>query len=97
MTQSNSILEQKVTVQDDLVARNNDDGTIVVMRMDESNVFFKIHGVAAIVWKGLNAAKPLKDIFAELKTSFDVDEATLLKDVETFLNDLKNKELIELT
>ena len=96
MTQSNTILDKSVTVQPDLVARNNDDGTIVVMRMDESNVFFKIDGVAALVWKGLNRGQPLKDIFADLKTKFDVEEGTLLNDVESFLQDLQKRELIEL-
>jgi hypothetical protein len=97
MTQGAAILEKKVTVQPDLVARNNDDGTIVVMRMDESNVFFKIDGVAALIWKGLNGQKPLKDIFVDLKTTFDVEESVLLNDLETFLTDLKSKDLIELS
>lgn len=91
-----ALLDRKVTVRPDLVARNNDDGTIVVMRMDESNLFFKIEGVAADVWKGLNANKGLKDIVAEIQSSYDVTEEDLIKDVEKFLNDLKGRDLIEL-
>ncbi len=91
-----SLLNRKVTVKPDLVARNNDDGTIVVMKMDESNLFFKIDGVAADVWKGLNDNKDLNQIFSEIQNSYDVSEEDLKKDVESFLNDLKGRDLIEL-
>ncbi len=92
-----TILDKKVSVQPDLVARNNEDGTIVVMRMDESNLFFKIDGVAADIWKGLNANQDLKQIFAQIKSDYDVDDEQLLKDVESFLNNLKDRDLIQLS
>ncbi len=91
-----SILDKKVSVQPDLVARNNEDGTVVVMRMDESNLFFKIDGIAADIWKGLNANQDLKQVFAQIKANYAVSDDQLLKDVETFLNDLKSRDLIEL-
>lgn len=94
---SNALLSKQVTITPDLVARNNDDGTIVVMRMDESNLFFKIDGVAAEVWKGLNAKKGLQEIFDEIKNSYDVSDDQLIGDMEKFLNDLKGRDLIELS
>lgn len=92
-----SLLDKKVSVGSDLVARNNEDGTIVVMRMDESNLFFKIDGVAADVWKGLNANKDLKQIFAEVKAEYAVNDDQLLSDIEAFLNELKGRALIEIS
>ena len=94
---SSNILSKQVKLTPDLVARNNDDGTIVVMRMDESNLFFKIDGVAAEVWKGLNANKGLQEIFDEIKGSYDVTDEQLKGDMEKFLNDLKGRDLIELS
>lgn len=94
---SNDFLKKQVTVTPDLVARNNDDGTIVVMRMDESNLFFKIDGVAAEVWKGINANKGLQDIFNEIKSSYDVTDEQLQSDMEKFLSDLKCRDLITLS
>lgn len=94
---SNDFLKKQVTVTPDLVARNNDDGTIVVMRMDESNLFFKIDGVAAEVWKGINANKGLEDIFNEIKSSYDVTDEQLQSDMENFLSDLKGRDLITLS
>lgn len=94
---SSNILSKQVKLTPDLVARNNDDGTIVVMRMDESNLFFKIDGVAAEVWKGLNANKGLQEIFDEIKGSYDVTDDQLKGDMEKFLNDLKGRDLIELS
>ncbi len=94
---SATILDKTVKVQPDLVARNNDDGTIVVMRMDESNLFFKIEGVAAEVWKGLNKNQNLKQIFADIKSNYDVDDTQLLGDIEGFINDLKGRDLIQIS
>lgn len=91
-----TILDKSVTVQPDLVARNNEDGTIVVMKMDESNLFFKIEGVATLVWKGLNESKNLKQIFADIKAEYDVSDDQLLGDVEKFLNDLSSRNLISI-
>lgn len=92
-----SILDKSVTVQSDLVARNNEDGTIVVMKMDESNLFFKIEGVATHVWKGLNENKNLKQIFADIKSEYDVSDDQLLGDIEAFLNDLKGRDLVQIS
>lgn len=89
-----NILDTEVTIKEDLVARNNEDGTIVIMKMDESNLFFKIEGIAAEVWTGLGKQKPLKDIYADIKSSYDVEDDQLLKDIETFIGDLKSRDLI---
>lgn len=91
---SASILDKSITLKDDLVARNNDDGTIVIMRMDESSLFFKINGVAADIWKGLNKNQGLKEIFAEIKSQYDVEDETLLGDISTFIGDLESRDLI---
>jgi len=91
---SASILDKSITLKDDLVARNNDDGTIVIMRMDESSLFFKIDGVAADIWKGLNKNQSLKEIFAEVKSQYDVEDDQLLSDLSTFIGDLESRELI---
>lgn len=91
---SASILDKSITLKDDLVARNNDDGTIVIMRMDESSLFFKIDGIAADIWKGLNKNQGLKEIFAEIKSQYDVEDEQLLKDISTFIGDLESRDLI---
>lgn len=97
MTQPVNILEKSISLNDDLVARNNDDGTIVVMRMDESNVFFKIDGVAAKVWTGLKGNQNLKEIFASLKSEYDVSDETLLTDIEKFISDLQSRDLVTIS
>ncbi len=91
---STSILDKSISLKDDLVARNNDDGTVVIMRMDESSLFYKIDGVAADIWKGLNKNQGLKEIFAEIKTQYDVEDNQLLSDITTFINDLESRDLI---
>lgn len=89
-----SILDQNISLKEDLVARNNDDGTVVIMRMDESSLFYKIEGVSTEVWKGLNKGMSLKEIFAQIKTQYDVEDEQLLSDITKFIKDLESRELI---
>ncbi len=89
-----SILDRNISLKEDLVARNNDDGTVVIMRMDESSTFYKVDGVAADIWKGLNKNQSLKEIFATIKTQYDVEDDQLIADITAFINDLEGRELI---
>jgi hypothetical protein len=89
-----SILDKNISLKDDLVARNNDDGSVVIMRMDESSLFYKIDGIAADVWKGLNKNQNLKEIFAIIKTQYEVEDKQLMSDISNFIQDLESRELI---
>ena len=43
-------LEQAFICEKDLVSRKNQDGTVILMKLDDSSVFYKINGFASILW-----------------------------------------------
>lgn len=77
-----------------VVSRRNQDGTVILMKLDEANVFFKIEGLASGVWAELETAKTgeqLVKYFSELAPQF---AEQLQADVVGFLNQLFEKALI---
>lgn len=82
------------TLSDEIVTRNNKDGTVVLMRMDDSEVFYKINGVAAQVWKEIEAGKTPEAIIPELVEEYDCTEEQLKGDTEKFLVNLLEKEIL---
>ncbi|MFM6929783.1 MAG: tail fiber domain-containing protein [Bdellovibrio sp.] len=77
-----------------VVSRRNQDGTVILMKLDEANVFFKIEGLAAGVWAELETAKTgdqLLKYFSGLAPQF-ADK--LQADVTSFLAQLFEKALI---
>lgn len=87
-------MDAKYKLADEVVARQNQDGTFVVMRLDDSNVFFKINGVAADVWKSLVAGEKVGDVLKNVLDEYQADEAQVKSDIEQFLSGLSEKNLI---
>lgn len=79
----------------DIVSRKNQDGTVIIMKMDDSNNFFKINGIAAEIWNQMANAESLDSIKKNILNSYDVTNEALEKDVTALLNTLTEKKLIE--
>ena len=83
------------SICDDTISRVNDNNTVILMKADDSDVFFKIHGIAASVWKEvISEKKDLATFVKSISTKFDVEEKKVYDDIESFFKTLKNKELI---
>ena len=80
---------------EDVVARANQDGTFVVMKMDDSNIFFKIEGVSTLVWKGLIEGQTPKKLCDSITKDYNVAIDQVAKDVEEFIGKLLDKNLIQ--
>lgn len=80
---------------DDIVSRTNQDGSVVLMKMDDSEVFYKIDGVAAEMWNKIGEDKPLGKILDELLEEYDVSEDQLYQDTEKYLTELTKLEMIK--
>ncbi len=69
-------------------------GATVVMPVGEAvgkiNGMIKLNPSAKVIWEALEKNKQTDGILEEMKNSFtDVDEATLKKDINDFLNKLR--------
>lgn len=81
--------------QDDVVVRSNQDGTMIMMKMDDSNVFYKIEGVAAEVLRGVQDGKKPCDIIATIVDEYEVSSDEASRDVEKFINEMVAKNLLK--
>ena len=74
-------------------------GANVVMPVGEAvgkiNGMIKLNLSAKVIWDSLEANKDFDGIMEEMKNTFsDVDEETLKEDINTFLNKLREHEIL---
>lgn len=77
-----------------VVSRRNQDGTVILMKLDEANVFFKIEGLAAGVWAELETAKTGEQVMKYVSELAPQFAEKLQADIPGFLNQLFEKALI---
>ena len=65
------------------------------MKMDDSELFYKIDGVAAEVWKGIEKKMNLTAIKQQIMADYNVAASKLDADVETFVSSLLSKKLLK--
>jgi Coenzyme PQQ synthesis protein D (PqqD) len=87
-------LEAKWTAGKDLVARINKDGSVILMRLDESSNFYKIDGIAAQVWQSLSESKSVTDLINEQVEKLPQFANELKADIPPFVASLLEKKLI---
>ena len=84
------------TLAADIVFRKNHDGTVILMRMDDSDLFYKIDGVAAEVWCGLEGKKTMGEIVSDVLVKYNVDEGTVWEDASQLVSKLAQMKIISL-
>lgn len=90
----NDLKEFKLNLSDEVVTRKNSDGSIILMKMDDGDIFYKMEGVSSEVYKRLEAGKSLFDISTEILAEYEVDEKTLMNDLSKLIGDLSKVGLI---
>jgi ornithine carbamoyltransferase len=71
------------------------DGEIVLLDMNSEN-YFGLDSVATDIWQLLNEGKTLEETHAALLAIYEVDEAQLKEDLETFIQKLVDDGLVTL-
>ena len=94
MAESTDVLNDTFKVAEDIISRTNQDGTCVLMRMDDSSVFFKIDGVAAEVWQEITKGSKANSILDQLAQKHSVEMSVLENDTKSFLEEILNKKFI---
>ncbi len=90
-------MDQSYKAASDIVARHNQDGTVIVMRLDESSLFYKINGLAAKVWASYgssNEAKKLSNVVEEMASQHPEFSTRLQQDIPKFVSELVQKKLL---
>ena len=71
------------------------DGEMVLLDMNSEN-YFGLDAVATDIWRLLQEGKSLEETVTELLEIYDVDEATLRRDLENFVGQLTENGLATL-
>jgi hypothetical protein len=89
-------LEAHVVISNDIVVRENKDGTVIAMKMDDSDLFYKIDGAAAEIFKDLRKNIDLKTSVENVSKKHGVNIPTVHNDVSAFLKKLLDLGFISL-
>jgi len=78
----------------DIISRTNQDNTVILMRCDEVNVFFKIDGIAASVWGDLYTGASSSTLMEKYCQQYPNFQNELRRDIPAFIDHLASKNLI---
>ena len=79
------------------VAARSLDGEMMIMSARDSTLF-TLNPVGTIIWQSADGTTPLNDIVVnKVCAEFKVDLAEALKDAETFVNDLANHGILQVS
>lgn len=56
---------------------------------------FELDEVGELVWESINGEKSINDIIDKVSRAYDVDKSDIRQDIEDFINDLIQKNLVE--
>lgn len=81
-------------VSKDIVSRRNQDGTVVLMRMDDSELFYKIDGIAAEVFSLIDGKKNFLALVESVFKNHAGHEDRLQKDIDNFFTKLVDMKMV---
>ncbi|MEK6577889.1 MAG: PqqD family peptide modification chaperone [Bdellovibrionota bacterium] len=87
-------MEKAYQVIQDVISRKNQDDSIILMKLDESSLFYKINGVAALLWRELESPKTLMAMVDHVSSLFPGAADSAKADVTLFIEQLKKFSLI---
>ena len=68
-----------------VISRMNQNGTVILMKIDRANLFYKIDGVAAEAWTVLDAPRDPGPLAEHLRKRFPAGSRTLARDLDQLL------------
>jgi hypothetical protein len=64
-----------------IISRHNADGTVILMKLDDTNFFYKLDGLAAPIWKELAKAKSVQGLVAHFGQVYPAHQDVIASDV----------------
>lgn len=89
--------ESQIALAEDIVCRVNQDGTVIVMKMNEDEFFYKINGVAAEMWQKFSTEQTcLGHVIEGIAKNYSMATEQILKDSQEFLSKVHQLKFIHL-
>jgi hypothetical protein len=78
----------------EVVSRRNQDGTVILMRLDESSLFYKVDQFAAVVWGEFETAKTAEALIQHFSGLHPACAAQLSQDIPALIKRLTECKLL---
>ena len=88
-------LDKVIEIEEGIISSNNNDGTVIIMKADDSDLFYKINGVAAQVWSAIEKGEPTISTIKKISEDFDIESKQIEKDVNEFIENLLAYKIIK--
>jgi len=79
----------------DVLHRERKGGTIVLLKLDNDQFFFRMSGLVAKIWKLIDGKRSVSKIREVIRRRYNPPEARFTKDLQKLLKTLEKEELIE--
>lgn len=87
-------MDAALQIAKDVVARKNQDGSVIVMKMNESSLFFKLDGISAAIWSELSHSRTASWLIERFSKDFPMCSSELATAVPALLERLVKLELL---
>ena len=77
-----------------VITRRNQDGTVILMQADQSNMFYKIDGIAAAVFNELTNPVTPQALIQDFSKRYPNYHAKIEQDIPALLAQLEQRNLI---
>lgn len=84
----------EIKFHEEIVSRKNENGSVILMKMDNSDVFFKIDGIAADIYKNLEKGQTISEIYSNLTEKFPGKEEQITKDINSLVQKMRDFNLL---
>ncbi len=79
----------------DVISRRNQDGTFILMRLDETNFFYKITGLAALAWAEFSEGRDLDTLLAHYGDALPEQRDEVVATLQTLFGQLQGYQLLK--
>ena len=86
--------KSKFQVSDDVIAKRRENGDILLVKLDDNDIYFTINGISVDVWEKLEKGKTLEEIEEALAEKYPNETKAIKTLLKKFTNDLVSKNLL---
>ncbi len=90
------VVETFITCDPEFIFKRRSNGDILLLRLDDSEIYFTIDGISTAIWDNLIAGKSIEKSEAELIKKHPKDEKEIKTLMKKFIKDLTKNKIISI-
>ncbi|MEQ1878948.1 MAG: tail fiber domain-containing protein [Bdellovibrionia bacterium] len=89
--------DTRFKVPSSVISRRNQDGTVVLMKIDDATSFYKINGISAEVFRAFTTTQSVETVTEHFSGLYKGRVKTLPREIKTLVQELMGFKLLEMT